>query len=87
MEILICVGSACHLKGAEDVIKTIERLVAKEKINDKLAVKKVLLKGSFCQGKCAENGVTITIGSNYYKAGPQEAEKFFYDVIVPLVQN
>ncbi len=53
MVITICVGSACHLKGSQQVIETLQRLVAERKLEEK-----VELKAGFCLGKCAE-GVTI----------------------------
>ncbi len=53
MVITICVGSACHLKGSQKVIETLQRLVAERKLE-----KKVELKAGFCLGNCAE-GVTI----------------------------
>ncbi len=53
MVITICVGSACHLKGSQKVIETLQKLVAERELE-----KKVELKAGFCLGKCAE-GVTI----------------------------
>ncbi len=53
MVITICVGSACHLKGSQQVIETLQHLVAEKKLENK-----VELKAGFCLGKCAE-GVTI----------------------------
>ena len=53
MVITICVGSACHLKGSQQVIETLQRLVAERKLEEK-----VELKAGFCLGKCAE-GVTV----------------------------
>lgn len=53
--ISICIGSACHLKGAHGVLEAFKNLVEKYKINAK-----VVLEGNFCQGKCTE-GVVIRI--------------------------
>lgn len=80
MELLICVGSSCHLKGSEVVIKTFQELIEKEGLT-----KKVVLKGSFCMGKCSENGVTVKVQDKFYKTKCDEAEKFFYATIVPLI--
>ena len=49
MVITICVGSACHLKGSQKVIETLQKLVAERELE-----KKVELKAGFCLGKCAE---------------------------------
>jgi NADH:ubiquinone oxidoreductase subunit E len=81
MELLICVGSSCHLQGSEVVVKTFQGLIEKEKLG-----KKILLKGSFCLGKCSENGVTIKIKDRFYKTKYEEAESFFYQTILPIIK-
>ena len=43
MEITICIGSSCHLRGSRDVIQVLEKLVTAHGLTDK-----VELKGSFC---------------------------------------
>ena len=79
MDILVCVGSSCHMKGAEDVIKHIRKRIRKEKLGHR-----IFLKGSFCQGKCSESGVTVRIGQEFFKTTPQDADAFFSSVILPL---
>ena len=79
MDILVCVGSSCHMKGAEEVIKHIQKQIRKEKLGHQIS-----LKGSFCQGKCSESGVTVRIGEKFFKTTPQEADGFFSSVILPL---
>ncbi|MDK2866995.1 MAG: hypothetical protein PWP51_1117 [Clostridiales bacterium] len=49
MEIKVCIGSACHLKGSYDVIKTLQAYITKHGLEDQIN-----LKSSFCLGKCAE---------------------------------
>jgi hypothetical protein len=78
MELMICVGSSCHLKGSEEVVRLFKQLLDKEGIT-----RKIILKGSFCMGKCSDNGVTVKYGENFYKVRPEEAEKLFYDTILP----
>ncbi len=82
MDILVCVGSSCHLKGAEDVIKQFQQRIQKEKLT-----RKVTLKGSFCQGKCSESGVTVRIGEEFFKTTPQEAASFFDAAILSRVRK
>ncbi len=82
MQIMVCVGSSCHLKGAEEVIKTFQGLIQKEKIT-----RRVTLKGSFCMGKCSENGVTVKVDETFHKTTPEQAESFFYENLLPKVKN
>jgi len=55
IEINVCVGSSCHLKGSYDIIKTLERLIEVNDLKDD-----VVLKATFCMGQCTE-GVAVTI--------------------------
>lgn len=82
MELLICVGSSCHLKGSEIVVKTFQNLIEKEKLS-----RKVTLKGSFCMGKCSDSGVTVQLGDQFYKTKYEDAEKFFYESLLPRIKG
>ncbi|KYZ77587.1 NADH dehydrogenase [Anaerosporomusa subterranea] len=55
VKISICIGSACHLRGAHNVLNAFTSLVEKY---DTQAV--VDIEGNFCQGRCTE-GVVIKI--------------------------
>lgn len=58
MIIKVCIGSACHLKGAYDVIRGIERYLEDHKLT-----KTVDLKSSFCLGQCSE-AVSVEIDNH-----------------------
>ncbi len=55
MNIHVCVGSSCHLKGSRKIIQLMEECIATNKLTDN-----VHLSASFCLGKCTD-GVTIKI--------------------------
>ena len=81
MDITICIGSSCHLKGSRDIVRSFERLVAANGLESK-----VTLKGSFCQGLCAEHGVCVSVGDQKYSIIPAQAEKFFNETVLPNVK-
>jgi len=56
IQIYICVGSSCHLKGSYQIVKDFERLIKKNKIEDKVEIV-----ASFCLG-CCTNGVSAKVG-------------------------
>ena len=56
MTVLVCVGSSCHLKGSYEIIELLKQRVSEEHLEDK-----VLLKGTFCLGKCGVAGVSIQV--------------------------
>ncbi|MBP2643070.1 MAG: hypothetical protein H6Q67_957 [Firmicutes bacterium] len=53
--ISICVGSACHTQGAQEVLTAFTLLLEKYKVSAS-----VDLIGDFCQGRCTE-GVVVKI--------------------------
>lgn len=55
MEIRVCIGSSCHLRGSYDIINFM-----KESIKDNSLDDKVNLAAAFCLGKCG-NGVSIKV--------------------------
>ncbi len=59
--ISICVGSACHLKGAHGVLHAFATLLEKHQVAGKID-----MEGSFCQGRCTE-GVVIKINDKLVK--------------------
>ena len=56
MIISVCVGSSCHLKGSYDVIELFKSAIASNNLEEK-----VILKATFCLGKCGVAGVTVKI--------------------------
>lgn len=54
MNIYICVGSSCHVKGSYDVKEKLQELIRQYHVQDQIE-----LKGTFCLGMCKANGVTI----------------------------
>ena len=80
MEVKVCVGSSCHLKGSYEVIKKLKELIESNKIEDK-----VELKASFCLGNCS-NGVSMEInGELISNANPESIEQIFNEKIITKI--
>ncbi|MEG1964301.1 MAG: NAD(P)H-dependent oxidoreductase subunit E [Clostridia bacterium] len=78
MQLKVCVGSSCHLKGSYGVINTLKDLIEKNNLQDKLE-----LSASFCLGKCSE-GVSMKLGDEFIlNASEQNIEDIFYNTILP----
>ncbi len=56
MEIKVCVGSSCHLRGSYDIINLMKDAIEKNGLADQ-----VELKAAFCLGKCTD-GVSVQFG-------------------------
>lgn len=49
VEITVCVGSSCHIKGAHKYIEFLQKAIEAYQLE-----KRVILKACFCMGNCAE---------------------------------
>ena len=56
MNVQICVGSSCHLKGSAAIIELMQSAVEENGLADEIT-----LAGSFCMGVCNRVGVTIAV--------------------------
>ncbi|MGA1795308.1 MAG: (2Fe-2S) ferredoxin domain-containing protein [bacterium] len=80
IEVTVCVGSSCHIKGSRKFIEQLNKLIAEYKLEDMVS-----LKGSFCLEHCGE-GFNWKIGDTLYSCKDiHEAERIFREkVITPL---
>ena len=68
----VCVGSSCHLKGAYEVIRELQRLLQEYQLKEQ-----VELKATFCLGQC-QSGVTVALdGVLYTSITKDNVGKFF----------
>lgn len=58
MDINICVGSSCHLKGSYDIIQLMKEAIEKHQLESK-----VNLSAAFCLGHCTD-GVSVKINED-----------------------
>jgi NADH:ubiquinone oxidoreductase subunit E len=82
IEVKVCVGSSCHMKGSYQVIQTFERLIKQHGLENT-----VKLKASFCLGCCLDGIATTINGKPVNRVGFSNAEQIFYDEIYPLAQE
>jgi len=81
LELKVCIGSACHLNGAHNVVATFQHLVEEYKLHDKIN-----LVASFCMKQCAQKGVAVSINNEETRIQPEEARSFFRENILPLAK-
>lgn len=76
MEIKVCIGSACHLKGSYEVIRNIEKYILDNNLEGKIE-----LKSSFCLGKCSE-AVSVEIDDDrIISMSPSDVESIMNEII------
>ena len=78
VEIEVCVGSSCFLRGSEEVVKLFSG-------HRRQVPGKAVLKGSFCMGQCTA-GVTIKIqGRQFSCVTPEDVPALFEEHILPYI--
>lgn len=79
VEVSVCVGSSCHMRGSYQVIKTFTELVKRNQLEDT-----VKLRAAFCMGRCM-TGISVMVNDKPVEnVGFANAEQVFYTEIYPL---
>ena len=77
MNICVCVGSSCHLKGSYNIINLMKEHLEKNGLTDK-----VNLSAAFCLGKCT-NGVSVKIDDEIVTGlNPDNFEQIFNEKVL-----
>jgi len=71
MKLTVCVGSACHLKGAPHVMEQLQELIAQKDPSGQIE-----LAASFCTGNC-QKGVCVTLDGEIFSVTPDTTASFF----------
>lgn len=81
MDITVCIGSSCHLRGSREIIEKLQRLVAEYNLEEK-----VNLCGSFCMGNC-QDGVCVGLDDKIFSLTPDTAEEFFLNEVLRRISQ
>ena len=79
MNVQICIGSSCHLKGSRQIVELFQQKIDENKLQDKIT-----LSGNFCIGRCNREGVTIQIDDDIFTGiTPETFEQFYQANVIP----
>jgi NADH:ubiquinone oxidoreductase subunit E len=82
IDVYICVGSSCHLKGSYQILNIFQELIKKYKLEDK-----VEMKASFCLGHCT-SGVALKVENDYIdNVSIENAKEKFDENILKRVES
>lgn len=73
IEINVCIGSACHLKGAYNVISNLQRIIAEKSLEEKIEIK-----AAFCLGECTK-AVSVKIDDGLIVSVKEDEVDEFFD--------
>lgn len=79
VEVKVCVGSSCHMRGSYQVVQTFQRLIQQNGLEDA-----VHLRASFCLGCCVDGIATLVNEKPVNNVGIVNAEQIFNEEILPL---
>lgn len=69
----VCIGSACHLKGAYHVITGLQSLIQQRDLENQVSVK-----AAFCLGECTK-AVSVKIDDSPIESVCEKSVKEFFD--------
>jgi NADH:ubiquinone oxidoreductase subunit E len=76
----VCIGSACHIKGAYNIINGFQTMIEDQNVGDKVTVK-----AAFCLGECTKAvSVKVNEGS-VYSVAEKNINQFFEEHVRPLL--
>lgn len=82
VNISVCIGSACHIKGSYNVLNTFQQMIEEYNLADK-----VELKATFCLGKCSEQ-VSVKVGEeDVHSVSGATARKFFKEEVMNRLED
>jgi NADH:ubiquinone oxidoreductase subunit E len=76
IELNVCIGISCHLKGSYNVIQAFQQLVEENHLHDK-----VEMKAQFCMKNC-QQGVSVSIGGEIFSVSPETVREFFRNTVM-----
>ncbi len=79
MNVVICIGSSCHLKGSREIVEQMQTLIEQHDLKNR-----VELSGTFCMGTC-KNGVCVKVDEEVFSLSPQDTAGFFEERILSRV--
>ncbi|MDL2207863.1 (2Fe-2S) ferredoxin domain-containing protein [Desulfovibrio sp. OttesenSCG-928-M16] len=81
LEINICVGSSCHLKGSYNVIQEVQQIIEDRGLHEQVSIK-----ATFCMKQC-QTGVSVGFKDNSYSLQPGKCRDFFDEHVRPLLEE
>ncbi|WP_245535077.1 (2Fe-2S) ferredoxin domain-containing protein [Leadbettera azotonutricia] len=80
VELCVCIGSSCHIKGSFGVIQAFKQHIEEKSLQDKIN-----FKSSFCMKQCSNAGVAVSVDNVIHQVSPDKAGEFFTAQVMPKV--
>ncbi len=80
LEVRVCVGSSCHIRGGTETLRALEALIQRSDLAGR-----VLLKADLCLEHCLQAPNVVVDGEVHGGVTPEKAEEFFNTSVLPLL--
>lgn len=81
IEINVCVGSSCHLKGSYNLIQNFQQFIEEYGLHDK-----VEMRAKFCMKHC-QHGISVSINDEIFSVSPETSREFFENKVIAAVTS
>jgi len=81
IQLSVCIGTSCHLNGANNVVRSFQHLIEEYGLHDKISVS-----SAFCMQACSRKDVSVRINDEKFSIDAIDARKFFKEKVLPLVK-
>jgi len=78
LEVRVCVGSSCHIRGGTRTLRAFEALVGEAHLGDRID-----LRADLCLENCLEAPNVVVGGEIHGGVTPEKAAEFFNEHIAP----
>jgi NADH:ubiquinone oxidoreductase subunit E len=78
VEVCVCIGSSCHIKGSYNVIQAFQQLIEEKSLHEK-----VEFKSGFCMKQCQNPGVAVSVDGTLHQVSADKAKDFFIAEVLP----
>jgi NADH:ubiquinone oxidoreductase 24 kD subunit len=76
LELNVCIGSSCHIKGSYNLIQTFQQMMEEEQLHDKIE-----MRAQFCMKRC-QCAVSVSIGDEVFSVAPEDGREFFRSTVI-----
>jgi NADH:ubiquinone oxidoreductase subunit E len=80
VELCVCIGSSCHIKGSFNVIQTFQQLIEEKSLHEKIN-----FKSGFCMKQCSNTGVAVSVDGAIHQVSPDKAGEFFTTQVISKI--
>ena len=83
MNISVCIGSACHLKGSYPIITMLKDAISKNGLENDVTVS-----ASFCLWQCSSEGVSVKIDDEIVTGiSPENLSELFENRVLKVIKK